>query len=160
MNRMIAYSITILDTKIKVLDVKIQIWENELFLDELPNDSSHLVTIKVNDRVLDVDFACSHCCVCEKKGGKERVRKKKRKMEQRNALYISWLGAMMTEALSQMTDCNLAAADKDAPCKVSPTLKEILRVTPHFPDDKHDVLSFWPPSKRVSLVQVLSRLYK
>lgn len=73
MNRMIAYSITILDTKIKVLDVKIQIWENELFLDELPNDSSHLVTIKVNDRVLDVDFACSHyCCVCEMK----RVEKK------------------------------------------------------------------------------------
>lgn len=58
---MIAYSVTVLNAKIVVLDVKIQVWEDELFLDELPNDSGHLIAIEVDNGVLDVDFAGSHC---------------------------------------------------------------------------------------------------
>lgn len=117
MSMMIAYSVTVLNAKVVVLDVKIQVWEDELFLDELPNDSGHLITIEVDNGVLDVDFAGSHCYVCKMKRVKKRVRKEKREMPRRSALYINLTKlvggerTMMTEAVSQMTDWNLAAAD-------------------------------------------------
>lgn len=51
------YSITVLNRQIIVLDVKLQVRENELFLDELPNDASHFIAVQVNDRVLHNNLA-------------------------------------------------------------------------------------------------------
>jgi hypothetical protein len=46
------YGITVLNRQVIVLDVKFEVRENELFLDELPNDASHFIAVQVNDRVL------------------------------------------------------------------------------------------------------------
>ena len=56
-----AYLITVFDAQIVVLDIKVEVGENKLLLDELPDNSGHLVTIEVDDGVLNVDLASSHC---------------------------------------------------------------------------------------------------
>lgn len=49
-------SISVLDTKIKVFDVKIQEWEDELILDGFPDNSGHFITVELGNRVFDFDF--------------------------------------------------------------------------------------------------------
>lgn len=49
-------SISMLDTKIKVFDVKIQEWEDKLILDGFPDNSGHFITVKLGNRVFDFDF--------------------------------------------------------------------------------------------------------
>lgn len=46
-----------MNAKIEILDVKVKVGKNKLILDQLPNDSGHFITIKVNDRVLNNNLA-------------------------------------------------------------------------------------------------------
>ena len=46
---LIVGSVTVLDAEIKVLDVKVQVRVNQLFFDELPDDSGHLVTVELDN---------------------------------------------------------------------------------------------------------------
>ena len=48
--------VSVLHTEIEILNVEIKEGVNELIFDELPKDSSHLISIKLCDRVLDFDF--------------------------------------------------------------------------------------------------------
>ncbi|KAI0293616.1 hypothetical protein B0F90DRAFT_1761885 [Multifurca ochricompacta] len=41
-----------LKTKVKVLDIKLQVRQDEFFSDLLPYDACHLIAIKFNDRFL------------------------------------------------------------------------------------------------------------
>ena len=53
-------SISVLHSKIKVLNLDVEERENEVVFDGLPDDSGHLVTIEFSDRVGDFDFSCLH----------------------------------------------------------------------------------------------------
>lgn len=48
--------ITLLQAKIVVLEIDVQVWVNEFVLDVLPDDPGHLVAIKLDDGVLDLDL--------------------------------------------------------------------------------------------------------
>ena len=48
--------ISVRKTQVVVFQVNIKIWVNELFLDILPDDARHLIAIKFDDRVLDLDL--------------------------------------------------------------------------------------------------------
>ncbi|OPZ68802.1 MAG: hypothetical protein BWY82_02439 [Verrucomicrobia bacterium ADurb.Bin474] len=45
-----------LDPQIEIADVQIKVRQNELILDETPNDASHLIPIQFDNRVCDFDF--------------------------------------------------------------------------------------------------------
>ena len=45
---LIVCGITVLHAEVEILDIEVQVRENELFLNELPNDSGHLVTIHLH----------------------------------------------------------------------------------------------------------------
>ena len=49
--------IAALDTEVVVLKVDIEIRENQLLLDEIPDDPGHLVAIKFDDSSLHLDLA-------------------------------------------------------------------------------------------------------
>jgi hypothetical protein len=49
----------VLHAKIIVLDVDIHVRENELLLDVGPDNAGHFITIKINNRVLDLDTRSS-----------------------------------------------------------------------------------------------------
>jgi len=49
---LVVSSITVGDVKIKVADRKVKEGKNELVLDHLPDDTGHLITVKLNNRVL------------------------------------------------------------------------------------------------------------
>ena len=45
-----------LDAEIEVAQIDVEIGQDQLFADPLPNDAGHLVAIEFNDRILDLDF--------------------------------------------------------------------------------------------------------
>lgn len=54
--------ITVLKTKIIVLQVDVEVGKDELILDDLPDDAGHLITVELDDGVLDLDLLVgSHC---------------------------------------------------------------------------------------------------
>lgn len=48
--------VTVLKAKIVVLEVDIEVWVNKLVLDVLPDDTGHLITVKLDDGILDLDL--------------------------------------------------------------------------------------------------------
>lgn len=48
--------ITVLKTEIVVLEVDIEVWVDELVLDILPDDAGHLITVQLDDWILDLDL--------------------------------------------------------------------------------------------------------
>ncbi len=52
--------ISVLNTKVKVFDVEVKEGVDEIFLDLLPDDSGHLITIKFSNWVLNLDFFKLH----------------------------------------------------------------------------------------------------
>ena len=52
--------VTVLDAQVKILDVDIEVGEDQLFLDELPDDAGHLIAVHVNDWVRNLDFLAFH----------------------------------------------------------------------------------------------------
>ncbi|KAH0281690.1 putative isocitrate dehydrogenase, partial [Aureobasidium melanogenum] len=65
-------------TEIVVLEVDVEVRVNELVLDVLPDDASHLITIKLDNRVLHLDLVeCSHPSSlfnCSKSGSRNELR--------------------------------------------------------------------------------------
>jgi hypothetical protein len=53
-------SITVLDAQIEVLDVNIEVGENQLLLNELPDDAGHLIAIHVDHGVRNLNFLAFH----------------------------------------------------------------------------------------------------
>lgn len=49
--------IAILESQIVVLEVDVQVREDELVLDVLPDDAGHLIAVQLDDGVLDLDLA-------------------------------------------------------------------------------------------------------
>src|SRR5665648_1082003 len=52
--------VAILDRQIVILDIDIQVWVNQAFLDELPDDPRHLIAVELDDGALHCDLA--HAC--------------------------------------------------------------------------------------------------
>ena len=48
--------VTLLDSEIKVHELDIKIWEDELVLDHLPNNAGHLVSVELDDRGVYLDL--------------------------------------------------------------------------------------------------------
>ena len=53
---LIVGAVAFLDPQIVVEQVDIQVWQNEFFLDEIPDDPGHFIAIHFNNRVLDFDL--------------------------------------------------------------------------------------------------------
>jgi hypothetical protein len=55
--------VTVLKTEIIVLEVDVEVGVDELVLDDLPDDAGHLITVELDDGVLDLDLVGggSHC---------------------------------------------------------------------------------------------------
>lgn len=56
--------VTVLEAEIVVLEVDVEVGVDELVLDALPDDTGHLITVELNDGVLDLDLGGgrgSHC---------------------------------------------------------------------------------------------------
>ena len=45
-----------LDAEIEILQFDVEIGQNQLLPDELPDDARHLVAVELDDRVLDLDL--------------------------------------------------------------------------------------------------------
>ena len=56
---LIVSGITVLDAEIEVLDVQITMREDELILDELPDDSGHLISVHLDNGVSNLDLGGS-----------------------------------------------------------------------------------------------------
>jgi hypothetical protein len=48
--------VALLDRQVVVLQVDVEVRQDQLVLDELPDDSGHLVAVELDDRVLDLDL--------------------------------------------------------------------------------------------------------
>jgi len=48
--------IAVLDRKIVIFDVEIEIGQDQLILDQLPDDAGHLVAVEIDDRVGYLDL--------------------------------------------------------------------------------------------------------
>ena len=66
---LIARCLAVLDREVVVLQLEIEIREDELVLDELPDDASHLVTIELDDRTDDLDLAGLAHALLQETGG-------------------------------------------------------------------------------------------
>jgi len=62
---LIVGSITVFDAQIKILDIDIQKGQDQLFLDHLPDDPGHFISIKFNNRIRNFNLLLS--CNREKK---------------------------------------------------------------------------------------------
>lgn len=51
-----AHLVTVLHTQIVVLEVNVQIRQDEFLPDFLPDDTGHLISVQLDDRVLDLDL--------------------------------------------------------------------------------------------------------
>ena len=51
--------IAMLDAEVEVLQVDIEVLQDQLVLDELPDDAGHLIAVELHDRIGDLDLA--HC---------------------------------------------------------------------------------------------------
>ena len=51
--------IAVLEAEIVVLEVDVEVWVDELFLDILPDNAGHFVTVELDDGVLDLDLGDS-----------------------------------------------------------------------------------------------------
>lgn len=49
--------VSVLEAQVVVLEVDVKVGEDELVLDALPDDAGHLVAVKLDDGVLDLDLA-------------------------------------------------------------------------------------------------------
>jgi hypothetical protein len=47
----------VFDAEIVVFEVDVEIWKDQLILDEAPDDPRHLVTIELDDGVLHLDLS-------------------------------------------------------------------------------------------------------
>jgi len=56
MGDLIVSGITVLDAEIEVLDIQITMREDELLLDELPDNSGHLISVHLDNGVSDLDL--------------------------------------------------------------------------------------------------------
>ncbi|CAB4566839.1 unannotated protein [freshwater metagenome] len=54
---LVVRGITMLDTEVVILEVDIEIGQDQLLLDEGPDDPRHLITIELDDGSLDFDLA-------------------------------------------------------------------------------------------------------
>jgi hypothetical protein len=52
-----------LDAQVEVLNVDVEIRKNELLLDQLPDDAGHLITIDIDNGVLNLDFLALHSSI-------------------------------------------------------------------------------------------------
>lgn len=57
---LVVSGITVLHAEVVVLDVEVKVREDELVLDGLPDDASHLITVEVNDGVGNLDLSERH----------------------------------------------------------------------------------------------------
>lgn len=48
--------ISIWQAQIVVFEVDVKVWVNEFVLDILPDDAGHLIAVKLDDRILDLDL--------------------------------------------------------------------------------------------------------
>jgi hypothetical protein len=48
--------VTVLDAQVEVLQVDVEVRQDQLVLDERPDDAGHLVAVELDDRVLDLDL--------------------------------------------------------------------------------------------------------
>lgn len=48
--------VSVLDAQVEVLDVKVEVGVDEIVLDELPEDSGHLVSVELGNGVSHLDF--------------------------------------------------------------------------------------------------------
>jgi len=53
---LIVGGISVLDTQVEVLNVKIKIWQDMLSFDVVPDNSSHFISIKITYRFGDLDL--------------------------------------------------------------------------------------------------------
>lgn len=51
-----AYSVPVLHTQIVVFEVDVQVWQDELLPNLLPDDTCHLIAVQFDNGVLDLDF--------------------------------------------------------------------------------------------------------
>ena len=54
--------IAVLDAEVVVLQLHIEVLQDQLILDELPDDAGHLVAIELDDGVVDLDLR-HDCCL-------------------------------------------------------------------------------------------------
>ena len=66
---LITRRLAVLDREVVVFQLEIEIREDELVLDELPDDASHLVTIELDDRTDDLDLAGLAHALLQETGG-------------------------------------------------------------------------------------------
>ena len=48
--------VAMLDPEIEVFQVDVEVWQDQLLLDEAPDDTRHLVAVEFDDRFLDLDL--------------------------------------------------------------------------------------------------------
>jgi hypothetical protein len=70
--------ISIGETEIVVLEIDVEVRVDKLVLDVLPDDTGHLITVQLDDRVLNLDLVeCSHpssLLNCSKSGSRNELR--------------------------------------------------------------------------------------
>ena len=52
--------VTVLDAQVEILDVDVEVGEDQLLLDKLPDDAGHLIAVHVDDGVRNLDFLAFH----------------------------------------------------------------------------------------------------
>ena len=55
---LVGRGVAVLDREVVIADVEIEVGQDQLVLDELPDDPRHLVAVEIDDRALDLDRAC------------------------------------------------------------------------------------------------------
>jgi len=53
---LVAGGVAVLDAEVVVLQVDVEVRQDQLVLDERPDDAGHLVAVELDDRVLDLDL--------------------------------------------------------------------------------------------------------
>lgn len=48
--------IAVFDRQIVIFQIDVEVWMDQLVLDELPDDAGHLIAVEFNDRVCNLDF--------------------------------------------------------------------------------------------------------
>jgi len=62
--------VAVFNREVVVFDVEIEIGQDQLFLDELPDDAGHLVAVEIDDRVCNLDLV--HECLLTSQGPESR----------------------------------------------------------------------------------------
>src|SRR3984957_2994900 len=48
--------VAVLDAEVVIVELDVEIWQDQLLLDEVPDDAGHLVAVEFDDRVLNLDL--------------------------------------------------------------------------------------------------------